>query len=122
MNFDHWVGSRRRIDTRSRAARAWARIQDRPAVVSIVRNADTTLAAQTVRIEPSDQRTIREVTGGAGTSGRQTIVVFGVRDHESVADTNIDRDDTFQHGNKFYRVVQINLFPGEVQALAEAQS
>lgn len=122
MNFEHWVGSRGRIDTTTRAARAWARIQDRPSEVSLVRDTTTTLPVQTVRIEPSDQRTIREASGAAGASGRQTVVIFGVRGHATAADTNIERDDTFQHLGKYYRVTQINLFPGEVQALAEALS
>lgn len=121
MDFNAWLDGRERVDVSARASRAWARIQDRASAITLVRN-QVALAAQTVRIEPTDQRAVRESTGAAGVSARQTLVVFGVRDHATETDTDIERDDRFAYDGKFYRVAHVNLFPGEVQALAEAQS
>lgn len=121
MNLGAWLSGRDAVDTSVRAERAWARIQDRPAVITLVRDG-AARAAQTVRIEPYRQRGIQEATGGAGMSARQSLSIFGIRDHATETDTDIARDDRFVYQDKFYRVVHVNLFPGEVQALAEAQS
>lgn len=121
MNFGAWLTGRDAVDTSARAAAAWSRIQDRPSAITLVRDG-AALAGQTVRIEPYRQRGLQEVTGASGASARQSVTVFGVRDHETEADTDIVRDDRFAFQGKFYRVVHVNLFPGEIQALAEAQS
>ena len=100
-----------------RAATAWRRISDKPTVITIFRD-EAALASQTVRIEYGVA--FRENTGGAGKVAIGTAVVFGIVDHETRTDTDIQRTDQFLINSVFYRVTQIVSHPGEVQALCEA--
>lgn len=104
-----------------RAEASWARIQEKPFSVVIVRGTSTTLAAQTVRLEYSNQMP-SEPSGGAGTSSKQTVILFGVRGHATVADTNVMRGDRFAVSGVQYRVVAVVLTLGEVQATCEAMT
>lgn len=108
--------------TASRAADAWSRINDKPASVTIYRDRtrttpDETLDPQTVRLEFSS--TVRELMGEGGRSSIRDLIVFGVRGHESVPDTDIRRGDVFEHAGGRYRVVDVLMTTGEVQARAE---
>lgn len=100
-----------------RAQAAWERIQDKASSVIIVRG-NTTLTAQTVRLEYGNQ-TASEVSGGAGTSSNQDLIVFGIRDHATLDDTNIQRGDRFAISGVQYRVMAVVKTTGEVQAHCE---
>ncbi len=109
--------------TPARAADVWRRIQDQPSVISI-RRAGEALDPQTVRIEFSDQaREDLDVRRGLNvTPGVQRAVVFGVRDHPTVADTDIQRADRFVIGATEYEVIGVIAAAGEVQAVCEART
>lgn len=118
-DFNDWIGTGVfGPNTTARAVRAWNRIRDREALVTIKRGGST-VAAQTVRIEPDTAS--NEVSGdGGGSSSRQMATVFGVKDHPTVSDTDIQRGDQFAYNAAIYRVVSVVYPPGEVQARCEA--
>ena len=121
INFNEWMGDRGRIDLTARSTYAWERIEDNPTSITIVRN-DTPLAAQVVRIEITNQRGTNQVVGAVGISGKQVAIIFGVRGHPVVADTNIRHDDRFAVDGVQYRVISVAKKPGELHAVAEALS
>lgn len=122
LNFDAWLGTNNNVrpSATDRAIAAWDRIQDKPSPITIERGQSTTLAAQTVRIEANQET--REVAGGAGKSSVRQITLFGIKDHPTQADTNIQRGDRFTYLGSQYRVIDLIHTLGEVQARAEAGS
>lgn len=107
----------RAVSANTRAVRAWQRIQDNPISVVIMRGASD-LTAQSVRIEPD--LSARENSGSAGTAAVQRMIVFGIEDHPTLADTNIAKGDRFVlNSADEYRVMDVVRYPGEVQATAE---
>lgn len=109
------------LSAEARAAQAWLRISDRPSSIVIERGSGSgrqVLSAQTVRVEydNSARRSDQQMT----TSMISTAVVFGVRDHATVADTDIRRSDRFTVGSSKYEVIAILTPPGEVQAVCQA--
>lgn len=101
-----------------RAARAWSRILDKPTSVAFRKTDGTTLAAQTLRLESDNSATLAESEAGA--APRRKLVIFGVRNHATVADTDMAEGYRFVSGNDLYRVTDIILTLGEVQGVAEA--
>lgn len=119
-NVNNIIGGSSGIDPADRAEDAWNRIQDKPSSIVLIRNRQP-LAAQTMRIEVSNDQ--REVTGGAGMSSLQQVVLFGIKGHCSLPDTDIQRDDRFVSQGIQYKVISVNLEQiGELQARCEAQS
>ena len=112
-----------RKDDAARASAAWQRIQDQPTAITI-RRAGAALDPQTVRIEFSDAaREDMDVRRGLNvTPGVQRVVVFGVRDHPLLADTDIQRADRFVVGITEYEVIGVITAAGEVQAVGEART
>lgn len=101
-----------------RAALAWRRINDKPTSVVFKNAAGATLATQTVRLEYDDG-----VSGAESVAGNvpvRKLVIFGVKDHATVADTVIGEGYRFNYLNDAYRVVDIIYTIGEVQGIAEA--
>jgi len=115
-NFAAWLDLYVTV-TQNRAADAWQRINDKPASIVLVRNG-TALAAQTVRVEYD--RGASEM-GDAGQSSNRGVVVFGVRGHAALSDTDIQRGDRFVYEGAQFRVVDVVYTTGEVQAMCEAQ-
>lgn len=104
-------------DAEVRAALAWQRIMDNPTSITVLRGS-TTLSAQTVRIE--HRNLPAEVPGGAGTASTRRAIVFGVRGHASITDTDLKKGDRFVlNGSQEYRVIDVVRYPGEIQATAE---
>jgi hypothetical protein len=101
-----------------RAADAWQRIQYKPSSITIKRGA-TTLAAQTVRVE-ANSTTVEVVGQGGGDSSENTVTAFGIRDHATLPNTNIQRDDVFSWNGIRHKVKHIIFQTGEIQALCEA--
>lgn len=107
------------------AADAWQRITEKPSSITIYRDKtrttpEQTLNPQTVRLEFSNS--VREVSGEGGRTSVRDLIVFGVNGHETVADTDIKRNDVFEHDGVRYRVMDVIITSGEVQARAEALS
>ena len=115
-DFVNWYSSSiTPVAAELRALMAWERIQDRPTSVTLDRGG-VAQAAQTVRLEYSSPHTVQ---GEVGKAGEYDLVVFGVKDHPTVTDTNIKRGDRFAVGKLVYEVLTVANVPGEVQAWAK---
>lgn len=101
-----------------RSALAWKRINDKPTSVAFKPTSGATLAAQTVRIESDSAASAAE--SAAGAAPRRKVVIFGVRNHATVADTIVAEGYRFVLNNDEYRVIDLILTLGEVQAICEA--
>jgi hypothetical protein len=102
----------------TRAALAWRRIQDKPSSVAFRTPAGATLSAQDVRIESGSASSMS--MSAAGTAGTRKIVIFGIRNHQTLADTDIKEGYRCVIAGDEYRVQAIVLQLGELQAFAEA--
>lgn|SRR5690606_19675754 len=120
IDFGAWLADSAAISETARAALAWRRIKDRPTSVAFKKPSGTVLDAQTVRIEPLINAHLAQ--SAAGTAVVRRCIVFGVRNHATVADTDVARGYRFVSGADEYRVIDVITMPGEVQALAEAVS
>ena len=118
VDFALWLSDTAAIPASGRAAAAWARINDKPTSVTFRKPDGTDLSAQTVRLE-YDSR-VSESETPAGQTPVRKLIIFGVKDHETVADTDIGEDYRFNYQSDAYRVVDIIYTIGEVQAVAEA--
>lgn len=120
-DFDAWVADDviGVMSAETRAALAWRRISDRPTSIIITR-AKTQIAAQTVRIEWDNTATDHLNPAVNTITAVQKATVFGVRDHATEPDTDIQRSDRFRIEGVDYQVVSIMTPPGEVQAICEA--
>jgi hypothetical protein len=122
-NAGGWIGTGTVIDAAARAADAWRRINEKPATIILIRSTGTTkaaVAAQTVRVEYDNQKSVPESSGAAGVSSVQRITLFGIRGHDTEDDTDIRRDDQFSYDSLKFRVVSVIKQTGEVQAKCEA--
>lgn len=118
-DFDDWLGSTSTggVAAATKAVQEWRRISAKPTSVTLMRGA-ANIAAQTVRIEFRATQP-GEPVGGAGTAAVLRATVFGVKDHPTVAATNIRKGDRFLVGDAEYRVIDVAEYPGGVQASAE---
>lgn len=116
--FETW-----RSSDQNRALEAWQRIGDQPTTIAIQRGT-VTLDPQTVRIEFSNSaREDLDLRSGLDiTPGVQRAVVFGVRQHPTEPDTDIQRGDRFVVELTEYEVIGVISAPGEVQAICEART
>lgn len=117
VNFSAWLADSDAIAAAPRAAMAWRRIQDKPTPVNFKRPNGTNVGAQTVRVELSETR--RDADSAAGSQQVRDAVIFGVRDHDTVTDTDVKSGYTFVLNNKQYRVADVVETLGEVQARCE---
>lgn len=115
------------IDPTARAKRVWAKIQRKPTSIAFTKprvvtktasTPETTLAAQTVRVVADNRAT--PVEGVAGAAPTRAVIIYGVKDHPdpAVADTDVEIGYMASIDGKHYRVVDVLLVPGGVQALA----
>lgn len=116
-DFNAYFGDSGAIDAESRAVDALNRIVRDPSSVVLVRDG-ATIAAQTMRVEFSG--TGEEGANATGRSGRQRCVLFGVKNHPTATDTNIQARDRFAINEKQFEVISVITPPGEVQAFCEA--
>jgi hypothetical protein len=114
----HRTSGQRTLRIQRRAAFAWRRINEKPDSIAFKNAAGTVLAAQTVRVESDNSATLAE--GVAGAAPKRKVVVFGVRNHATVADTDIKEGYRFVYLNDEYRCVDIILTLGEIQGIFEA--
>ena len=101
-----------------RAAAAWRRIQDKPTSVTFRLPGGSSLAAQTVRLESDSNASPSESVAGA--APRRRVVIFGIRNHATLTNTNMAEGYRFVYLNDEYRVMDIILTLGEIQGIAEA--
>jgi len=122
MSFDTWRNANVSggISQAQRAADAWARINRDPHSIIIVRDG-TPLAAQTMRVEYSTSVNV-SVGDGMGRSAMTEVWLLGIRNHATLSDTDIQRDDRFALDGQTFRVETVMHLPGEIQAKGEAIS
>lgn len=121
MNINSWLGSN--VDllnptAETKAVLAWRRILRFPTEIEIDRNG-TYLAAQTVRIEHNIR--VREDNKDLTATGVAVAMVFGVKGHPTIPDTDIQARDLFYFENTMFEVTTIIPLEGEIQATCEAR-
>jgi hypothetical protein len=110
------------ISAASRAGDAWARILDDPTWVTFKRGS-TILAAQKVRVEYSNSSGgSPDIVGQAGRSARIAAILFGVKDHPTLPDFNVQFKDRCALDGVQYQVNSIIHQVGEIQAICEVLS
>lgn len=121
MTFSSWLqrNGNRQVDSSLRAIHAWNRIQQNPTSIEVERGG-VTQSPQTVRVS-YNTRTQEEAFAG-GESARLRLVLFGIRDHPEEADTDLQRGDVVYLNQQAWVVQVIAYYPGQIQALAEAQA
>jgi hypothetical protein len=123
--FANWLVSRRVVDEEARAIAAWARIQEKPSTLTVVRVTPVTNVRTThevvVRVEYDNESDEYATVGNMGVNQMGEAVLFGVRNHPTEEDTNLQRGDTFFYAGANFRVVMIIPTIGELQFLAEVQ-
>lgn len=120
--IDGWLGAGPDIrplasEKTERAILAWRRISEKPTSI-VVKTSSGSLAAQTVRIESDSRATDTKTV--AGGSPRRKVIIFGVYDHPTVANTNLKEGWYFNLGEDRYNIQDVIYTLGEVQAIAEA--
>lgn len=125
-DFNLWLTDTESIAESKRATLAWSRIQDKPSTVSFKTPDGSILAAQTVRVEVADRSSMSTGSVGNRSSGisgmtgaSRTCVIFGVINHDTVADTVMEEGYRFILNNDAYRVVDVIVTLGSVQGNAE---
>jgi hypothetical protein len=113
----HITAGDRALTEQGRAADAWQRINDKPLSVAFKTTSGTTLAAQTVRVESDNSATPAE--SAAGVAPKRKVIVFGVRGHLTVANTDIKEGYRFVYAGDQYRCVDVILQTGEIQGVFE---
>ena len=118
MDLSAYLSDNNAIAATNRAAAAWKRINDKPSSVTFKNRADTVLDAQTVRIEYDNRAS--ETDSAAGRGPLRKLTIFGVKDHDTVTDTDIGEGYRFIYDGDEYRVIDVIASIGEVQASCEA--
>lgn len=119
-NIHNWLLPYEADSAVDRAIDAWRRISLKPAEITFVRDdaSGTTEIVQTVRVEYDD--TVNDAVDNAANKGSyRKVTLFGVRSHPTVTDVDIKRGDLFKHDGSKFKVVDVKLLLGEVQASAE---
>lgn len=121
LNFAAWLTENGiDLDTpQIRAAAAWKRIQDKPTTLSLLNR----VSSVTVRVEYDSGSSDR--LGETANTAVQRVWLFGIRDHETLPDTDLKRGDEFElteGGYKRVRVVDVIAQTGEYQFIVEAVS
>lgn len=121
--FSAWLGTSDlgalpTVTKANRAALAWRRINDKPSSITFRKPDGTDLVAQTVRLEWDNQASAAESEAGAVATRK--LIIFGIRDHATQANTDIGDGYRFAYLNDAYTVMDTIVTLGEVQAVAEA--
>lgn len=105
-----------------RACAAWNRIQERPTDVVLIRDSSP-LTAQCMRVEIKHTSTEESSKGLklGERSNKVDVVLFGIKDHPSETDTDMQRNDRFELDSLLYDIQTVYVYQGEIQGHAEAQ-
>ena len=100
------------------AALAWQAIQEKPSSVAFKTASGGAVAAQTVRVEADSSASPSE--SAAGMAARRKVVLFGIKGHATLTDTDFEAGYRFVLDGAEYRIVDVNdRLLGERQATAE---
>lgn len=117
VNLVQWLYDTEAIPAANRAAAAWNRINDKPSSIAFKNAAGTLQAAQTVRIEYDNSASESESV--AGETAVRKLIVFGIRGHSTLANTDIREGYRFVYDSDEYRCVSTILTIGEIQGVFE---
>lgn len=125
MSLHTWLSSNPFLPTSAESAvtestLAWQTIQQNPRSIVFKTASGVELAAQTVRIDSDNRPNMME--SASGIAPKRKLVVFGVRNHPTVANTDIKKGYTFslpESNTDRYVVLDVILLPGEIQATVE---
>jgi hypothetical protein len=88
-------------------------------VVAFQTPAGATLANQTVRVEPDDRAS--DMKDSAGMTGpMRYCVIFGVVNHDTITDTDMQEGYRFILDNDEYRITDVIVTLGSIQGNAES--
>ena len=122
VDFADWLHADSPADESLYAARAWNLILRNP-VELVFKRGNTMLETQTVRVEYDNEES--PIQGSSGAQGsRRDVIVYGVKNHpnEDVLDTDIKRGDQFSYLGRHFKVTDVIVNLGSVQAMTEAVS
>ncbi len=102
----------------SRAALAYRRILDKPSSVAFKQPDGTVLDAQIVRLESDNTST--PAMSDAGTAATRKLIVFGIQNHATLDDTDMQEGYRFVLDGQEYRIQDVIATLGELQGVAEA--
>jgi hypothetical protein len=92
---------------------------DKPSVVAFKKPSGDVLANQTVRVEADDRA--NQMMGPDGMTGpKRYYVVFGVVNHDTITDTDMQEGYRFILDNDEYRITDVIVTLGSIQGNAEA--
>ena len=114
-DFTSWRPGMSITNAADRAVMTWWMIQNN-SISLVLYRAGVEQSAQTVRLE-FDNTTVQD-TGEAGMTTRRDVTIFGVKDHPTVSDTDIESGDQFAIGTDRFEVDDVLSLPGEIQARA----
>lgn len=122
-DFDAFWGSRGKAsnlwDDPNRAVDIATLIQDHPTSVILTRGG-THLAAQTVLADASQAPSIP--SGAGGQPGQDRLILIGVRDHDTLADFDVQKGDRLSLNGTAWRVVMVDqTYAGQTVATCEGQ-
>lgn len=104
---------KRGVNSDQRAILAYRRIQDKPTTITLWRE-EAEMDPQIVRIE---WRTIvNDRNDDVSESTYRELTIFGVRDHDTVDDTDIKNGDLFVLYGDTYEVQDVAEYTGSVKA------
>jgi hypothetical protein len=112
-----WMGNNESMQASEFAQSMWNLIQRRPEAL-VIQRLGVNLDPQTVRVEYSKEA--RESTDRSSTANVRSrdIMVYGVKDHPDpgVPDTDISTGDLFSLNNRLFRVTDVYINPGQIEA------
>jgi len=106
------------INEQKRAAQAWHRIQEKPMSVVFKTSSNQKLPGQVVRVESDNTATPSMST--AGTAPKRKVIVYGIRNHATLPNTDIQENYVFVFDGDQYRCIDIIITLGEIQSIWEA--
>lgn len=124
VNFNAWRTSSdgalaTSISDADRAASIWGMIQRNPTSITLKRGSST-LSAQTVRIEISNSGgTMEQRAESNAVSGERMAIIFGIRNHATLSDTDIQTGDMLAINGEAHRVTSVINVPGGIEAHTE---
>jgi len=99
-----------------RAQDAARRIGEKPTSVVFKTAAGATLPAQSLRLEYDNRASL--ASSAAGAAPRMNVIIYGVRGHPTLVDSDIKEGYRFNFGGDAYSVADIILQLGEIQGIA----
>lgn len=120
-NFSAWlIDLTPMLSASDRAVLAWRRINDKPSSI-VVKRDGTVLPPQTVRLEYSESEH-HSIGEAGGVSVVRKVIVFGIANHPTLPDTDLQYGDRFAVDGVVFHVQMVMPTLGELQATAEGMT